>query len=87
MPGGYEPTRRAAAICGEHEATIVIGDLEVLSATDRLGILTSSSCAELRGILCLSDVWAGVDSNHRATDYESAALTAELPARYLRDED
>src|SRR5688500_16216999 len=23
--------------------------------------------------------WAGVDSNHRATDYESAALTAELP--------
>jgi hypothetical protein len=25
--------------------------------------------------------WAGVDSNHRATDYESAALTAELPAR------
>ena len=26
-------------------------------------------------------VWAGVDSNHRATDYESAALTAELPAR------
>ena len=25
-------------------------------------------------------LWAGVDSNHRATDYESAALTAELPA-------
>src|SRR3954453_2005926 len=25
--------------------------------------------------------WAGLDSNHRATDYESAALTAELPAR------
>ena len=25
--------------------------------------------------------WAGVDSNHRATDYESAALTTELPAR------
>jgi len=24
--------------------------------------------------------WAGVDSNHRATDYESAALTPELPA-------
>ena len=27
------------------------------------------------------DRWAGVDSNHRATDYESAALTPELPAR------
>ncbi|MCW2990419.1 MAG: hypothetical protein JWM73_1013 [Solirubrobacterales bacterium] len=25
--------------------------------------------------------WAGVESNHRTTDYESAALTAELPAR------
>jgi hypothetical protein len=25
--------------------------------------------------------WAGVGSNHRPTDYESAALTAELPAR------
>ncbi len=24
--------------------------------------------------------WAGMDSNHRATDYESAALTPELPA-------
>ena len=25
--------------------------------------------------------WAGVDSNHRPTDYESAALPTELPAR------
>src|SRR3954471_22372658 len=28
-----------------------------------------------------SDQWAGWESNPRATDYESAALTAELPAR------
>ena len=28
-----------------------------------------------------SDQWAGQDSNLRASDYESAALTAELPAR------
>jgi hypothetical protein len=26
-------------------------------------------------------VWAGEESNLRPTDYESAALTAELPAR------
>ena len=26
--------------------------------------------------------WAGKDSNLRATDYESAALTPELPARH-----
>jgi hypothetical protein len=28
-----------------------------------------------------SEQWAGEDSNLRLTDYESAALTAELPAR------
>ena len=29
--------------------------------------------------------WAGQDSNLRPTDYESAALTAELPARSRGD--
>src|SRR4051812_44654370 len=28
----------------------------------------------------LDTKWAGMESNHRPTDYESAALTAELPA-------
>ena len=38
--------------------------------------------ARSRGAVAVAarERWAGMESNHRPTDYESAALTAELPA-------
>jgi hypothetical protein len=39
-------------------------------------------CGESRSLSPQTFKWAGMDSNHRPTGYEPAALTAELPARF-----
>jgi hypothetical protein len=47
---------------------------------DRFGtdFVPRSGCRRL--VFAGLSQWAGLDSNQRPTDYESAALTAELPA-------
>ena len=53
------------------------------SVTRRIGdtLFAMTACRAQKRPLCRTFVWAGEDSNLRPTDYESAALTAELPAR------
>jgi hypothetical protein len=82
--GGLKETMTSFSIVNEPRLTA--------DDVDRWTTIRSASSAGLSAIHCLrfarfssriwlTTGWAGVDSNHRTTDYESAALTAELPAR------
>jgi hypothetical protein len=58
----------------------VQGHASVSEPTDRRAAQSGSTTALPRNWMRGGE-WAGQDSNLRPTDYESAALTAELPAR------
>jgi hypothetical protein len=63
-----------------HQSTLTLASRDKLGTKFWLRPGLVRSCAAISSAFR----WAGEDSNLRPTDYESAALTAELPARWER---